>query len=135
MEAVDNSDAAVQLANLRSELAKTTSERDQFKLENQTIHRELGLVKDELSHQKKKYHTLLAEKNKIDRDYAASQRATLSLSKSATLRNTADSEYHKRKIGELQKNIQSLQAMVSEKNRQLEECRRHSSKSSRKRSF
>lgn len=92
MEAGSSADAAVQLANMRSENAKLTKERDQFKLENTTIQSELGLVKDELQLNQKKYHTLLAEKTKVDRDYAASQRATMSLGKSAALRNTADAE-------------------------------------------
>lgn len=61
----------------------------------------------------------------MERDYIASQRATKALTKSLEGRSSSssDTDYYKRKIDELNGRIQSLHAVVAEKNRQLDEMR------------
>lgn len=59
----------------------------------------------------------------MERDYISSQRATKSLTKSLESHTSSDAEYYKRKTSEQNGRIQSLNAVLAEKNRQIDELR------------
>ena len=121
-EARESSRSALSEANLRAELSVCKAQRDEAVTEAEESKRKATLVQEEMRSVKAKLARVTQEKLKMERD----QRATLSLAKSLD-QNTTQSgpnDYYKRKISDLTSQVQSLNAVIAEKNRQLDETRR-----------
>ena len=121
-QAANSSRTALSQAALRGELAVTVSQRDEATALAEESKRKAQLLGEDLRSTKNKLARVTQEKAKMERD----QRATLSLAKSLdhSATNTAGADYYKRKVSDLQNQVQSLHAVVAEKNRQLDEARR-----------
>jgi outer membrane murein-binding lipoprotein Lpp len=119
-EAREASRAAMTEAGLRAELSVVVSQRDEALGFAEESKRKASLFQEELHHVKTKLSRVTQEKIKMERD----QRATMSLAKSLDSQGPVDSDYYKRKVSELSSNVQSLNAVLAEKNRHLEEMRR-----------
>jgi outer membrane murein-binding lipoprotein Lpp len=107
-------------AGLRAELSVVVSQRDEALGFAEESKRKACLFQEELHHVKTKLSRVTQDKIKMERD----QRATMSLAKSLDSQGPVDSDYYKRKVSELSSNVQSLNAILVEKNRHLDEMRR-----------
>lgn len=116
----DASHSAIAEAKLRADLSHMTTKRDEALSQAEEYKRMAVLVEDELRDVKTKLYRLTQEKIKMERD----QRATLSLAKSLENNSSSDSEYYKRKVQELSSHLQSMNALLAEKNRQVDDLRR-----------
>jgi predicted RNase H-like nuclease (RuvC/YqgF family) len=85
--------------------------------------RKASLLQEELRNQRSKFSKITQEKMKMERDYAASQRATMALAKSVGNGSASDSDYYKRKVSDLNSRVQSMHATISEQNRQIQDLR------------
>jgi predicted RNase H-like nuclease (RuvC/YqgF family) len=116
----DQSQAKLVEARMRADLLHMTSQRDEALGNLAQSQRHCKLVEDELYQTKIKLSKVQQEKMQVERD----QRATLSLAKSLQGNVHSDADYYKRKVTELNTHIQGLSAVLTEKNRQIEELRR-----------
>jgi len=113
--------AAISESKLRGELSVVIGQRDETIGTAEESKRKVGLLQEELRQTKTKLSRVTQEKIKMERD----QRATISLAKSLEGNQAStDLEYYKRKVAELSNNAQSMNAIIAEKNRQLDEMRR-----------
>ena len=119
-ETREQSRSAVSEAGLRAELSVMTSSRDEALGLAEESKRKSNLLQEELRQVKTKLSRVTQEKIKMERDH----RATLSLAKSLDNQGSADVDYYKRKVSELSSHVQSLNASMAEKDRQLQEMRR-----------
>lgn len=120
MEARETCRVARAEASLRADLSVMTTKRDEAVSEAEEAKRKAVLMEEELRHVKNKLARVTQEKIKMERD----QRATLCLAKSLDTQTSADTDYYKRKVGDLTAQVQGLHAANAEKNRQLDEMRR-----------
>ena len=121
-EAREKSRTAASEAGLRGELSFMTSQRDEALGTAEESKRMASLLQEELRQTKTKLARVTQEKVKLERD----QRATMSLARSLDNQqgNAYDVDYYKRKVSELSGHVQSMNAVIAEKNRQLDEMRR-----------
>jgi len=107
-------------ATLRAELAVARKERDEYQAEGEEAKRKVALIEDQYRNTKTKLSRVTQEKLKLERD----QRATMSLAKTLDTHSSSDTEYYKRKVTELATHVQQLNAVIAEKNRQLDDTNR-----------
>jgi len=119
-EAQDSSRAALTEAGLRAELSVMVSKKDEAVSSAEEYKRKATLLEEELRQVKMKLSRVTQEKIKMERD----QRATMSLAKSLDSHVSCDVDYYKRKVTELNGQLQGMNAVVAEKNRQIEDMRR-----------
>jgi predicted RNase H-like nuclease (RuvC/YqgF family) len=112
-------------ARLRAEVTTMMSQRDEAIGQAEEYKHKATLVQEQLHNQQTKLSRVTQEKIKLERDFMASQRATKTLVQNMeTNTTTTDNEYYNRKISELTGRLQSQNAVIAEKNRQIEEMRR-----------
>lgn len=112
----------MEVARLRAELNVATTKYNEEQGQSEGHKRRVTLIQEELHDVKIKLSRVTQEKIRMERD----QRASLSLSKSLDNPGitAADLDFYKRKVSELNGNVQGLNAVVAEKNRQIDEMRR-----------
>jgi wobble nucleotide-excising tRNase len=118
-DARDSSQNAITEAGLRAKLSMMTTKRDEALGQAEENRRKATLLQEELHDMKIKLSRVSQEKLKMERD----QRATMSLAKSLDSHMSSDVEYYKRKVSELNGHIQGMNAVVTEKNRQIDNMR------------
>jgi uncharacterized phage infection (PIP) family protein YhgE len=111
---------AVSEASLRADLSFMISQRDEALGQAEESKRKASLLDEELRQVKTKFSRVTQDKLKMERD----QRATMSLARSLDNQGPADVDYYKRKVSDLSSHAQSMNAVIAEKNRQLDEMRR-----------
>jgi chromosome segregation ATPase len=110
---------AMSEATLRADLRMLTKERDELLGQHEESQRQCALLEEQLGNIKTKLTRVNQEKIKLERD----QRTTLSLAKSFDNNASFDLDYYKRKVQELTGHVQGLNAVLGEKNRQIDEMR------------
>jgi hypothetical protein len=103
-------------SKLRAELIFMTEKRDEAIADAETAKRKAALYSDELLTVKSKLQRVTHEKIKLERE------ARVALT--ADVQVYSDLDYYKRKTTELTGHMQGLNAVISEKNRALDEMRR-----------
>lgn len=112
---------AVTEANLRADLSLAVLKRDEAVSAATEHQRKAALLQEELRDTKLKLSRATQEKLKLERD----SRATLSLARSLdSHKSSGGTEYYQRKVTELTGQVQSLQATLAEKQRQIDELTR-----------
>lgn len=119
-DARENSRTAVAEAGLRAELSFMLAKRDEAFGNAEESKRKATLLEEELRQVKTKLVRVTQDKIKMERD----QRATLSLAKSLDSHVASDVDFYKRKVTELTSHVQGQNAVLAEKNRQVDEMRR-----------
>jgi predicted RNase H-like nuclease (RuvC/YqgF family) len=108
---------------LRAELSVLVAQRDEATSHAEQQQHTVTLLQEQIQDFKVKLSRMTQQKIQLERDcLRQAQSSTLTTASSAAHRSTAlDSDYYPRKVQELQGRVQSLQAVVAEKNRQIEE--------------
>lgn len=97
-----------------------TEKRDEALGQAEEHKRKASLLQDELKDVKIKLSCVTQEKLKMERD----QRVAASLAKNLENHVSSDVDYYKRRVTDLSGHIQGMNAVVAEKNRQIEDMRR-----------
>ena len=95
------------------------SKKDEAHSSAEEHKRKSALLEEELRQVKMKLSRVTQEKIKMERD----QRATMFLAKSLDSHVSSDVDYYKRKVTELNGHLQGMNAVLAEKNRQIEDMR------------
>lgn len=103
-------------ATLREDLAKATEEKNEALATTALYQRKAGRLEEQNGQLKAKLTRVSQEKFKLERE----QRAAVSLARSMDQHATTDVEYYKRKVTELTGQIQSLNSVLLDKNRLIE---------------
>lgn len=116
-ETRDVSQTAVTIAHLRAELSHAQGQHKESFLQAQEYQRKNELLQQELQNVKLLLSKTTQAKMQLERD----RRAQMALSKS--METSSDLEYYKLKCQQLSGHVQNLNAVVGEKNRQIEQLR------------
>jgi predicted RNase H-like nuclease (RuvC/YqgF family) len=109
---------------LRAELSVMVAQRDEATSHAQQQQHTVVLLQEQIQDFKMKLSRMTQQKIQFERDclrQAQSSAAMTTSSSAAHRSNALDSDYYPRKVQELHGRVQSLQAVVAEKNRQIEE--------------
>lgn len=122
---VDSANSILVEARLRAEVSTMMTQRDEAIGHAEENKHKVTLLQEQLHNQKIKLSRVTQEKIKMERDFMASQRASKSLVRSLESQSSSlnDNEYYNRKITELHGRVQSMQVVVTEKNRQIDDMR------------
>lgn len=119
-EARQSSRATVTEATLRADLSNATELKNQALAQAADAQRKVGRLEEQTSQLKAKLTRVTQEKFKLERE----QRASQHLARSVDQQSTVDVEFYKRKVTELTGQVQSLNGLVLDKNRIIEDMQR-----------
>lgn len=115
-----SSSSIVAGAALRVELAQVTEEKNQALMTVMEQRRRVTQLEQTVAQTKAKLTRVTQEKFKLERE----QRVAQQVARNVDQQSSTDVEFHKRKVSELTGQIQSLNAIVMEKNRLIEDMQR-----------
>jgi chromosome segregation ATPase len=113
-------------ARLRAEVSTMMAQRDEAIGQAEENKHKVALLKEQIQTEKVKLSRVTREKLTLEREFKVSQRTTETLVQSMENQSSSgsnDTEYYKRKVSELTGRLQSTNAVVAEKSRQIEEMR------------
>ena len=119
-EARQSSQTTVAEATLRMELAQAQQAKNDA-VATATLHqRKAGRLEEQTSQLKAKLTRVTQEKFKLERE----QRAAVTMARNLDQHATVDVEFYKRKVTELTGQVQSMNGIILEKNRMMEDMQR-----------
>jgi hypothetical protein len=107
-------------ASIRADLVKETELKNEALASAAEYQRKAARLDEDVHQLKAKCTRVSQEKLKLERD----QRAAASLARSLDQHAATDVDYYKRKVTELNGQVQSVHALLIDKSRQMDEMRR-----------
>lgn len=119
-DAMEAAKTALVEVELRAEIQAAMAQKGKAEETASDCKRKYSLIEDELRQIKVKLSKVEQEKINLERD----RNATMSWAKSVDNSMSSDCEFYKRKVTEQNTHIQGLNAVIAEKNSQIQEMRR-----------